>query len=101
MIEEIFKDEGIIKKRDLAREERLLFSGIYCDNSLYVFSKKNTIRLYAYKLYKHKSFDNVIMSIIALSSFKLAIDSYLVDFDDSSIPIQISTDVNIFMNVCF
>jgi len=39
MIREIFMDEGLIKKKDKAREARLLYSGIACTNSIYIFHK--------------------------------------------------------------
>ncbi len=101
VIREIFMDEGIIKKKDLEREKRLLYNGIACENSLYVLNKKNKIRLFAYKVYKHKLFDNIIMFLIAVSSIKLAVDSYLVNYPPDSLTIMVSENVDIFMNVCF
>jgi hypothetical protein len=100
VIREIFMDEGIIKKKDLEREKRLLYNGIACENSLYVLNKKNKIRLFAYKVYKHKLFDNIIMFLIAVSSIKLAVDSYLVNYPPDSLTIMVSENVDIFMNVC-
>jgi len=101
VIREIFMDEGIIKKKDLEREKRLLYNGIACENSLYVLSKKNKIRLFAFKVYKHKLFDNIIMFLIAVSSIKLAVDSYLVNYPPDSLTNRVSENVDIFMNVCF
>ena len=63
-IREIFMEEGLIKKKDPAREERLMFNGVKCEMSMYLISKKNKFRYYAYKLYKHKLFDNIIMLLI-------------------------------------
>lgn len=85
MIREIFMDEGLIKKKDIEREKRLLYYGVECEKSFYILTKKNPIRLYAYKLYKHKLFDQTIMFLIALSSCKLAFDSYLIGYADDSI----------------
>lgn len=101
MIREIFMDEGLIKKKDKEREKRLLYNGVHCENAMYVFNKKNPFRLLCYKIYKHKVFDNTIMFLIALSSIKLAADSYLTGFEKDSLTIQISENVDIFMNVCF
>jgi hypothetical protein len=57
MIREIFMDEGLIKKKDLEREKKLLYFGVECENSFYILSKKNPLRLFLYKMYKHKLFD--------------------------------------------
>jgi|LauGreDrversion4_2_1035121.scaffolds.fasta_scaffold469800_2 hypothetical protein len=100
-IREIFMDAGLIKKKDPEREKRLLYNGISCERSLYIFSKKNWIRLFMYKLSKHKLFDNIIMALIALSSVKLAVDSYLSGFAPDSFEIMVSENIDIFMNVCF
>lgn len=101
IIREIFMDEGLIKKKDKAREERLLYTGIHCLRSCYVFHKKNKFRVLCYKIYKHKLFDNTIMFLIAVSSLKLGIDSYLAGYSKDSIQIKVSENIDIFMNVCF
>lgn len=49
-IREIFMDEGIIKKKDEAREKAKLYAGVECQLSLYLFSKKNPFRLNLYKV---------------------------------------------------
>ena len=46
----IFMDEGLIKKKDVERERRLLYKDIHCEKSLYLFSKKNPFRLFLYKI---------------------------------------------------
>lgn len=99
MIREIFLDEGLIKKKDPAREERLMYLGIDCENSLYLFHKKNKFRLFCYKLNKHKMFNNFIMFLIGLSSIKLALNSYLPD-NGSTID-SVSDGIDKFVNVCF
>ena len=101
MIREIFMDEGLIRKKDKEREKRLLYHGVECENSLYIFNKKNPFRLMMYKIYKHKLFDNTIMFLIALSSIKLAADSYFTGYAPDSVTIQVSEWIDIFMNICF
>lgn len=101
MIREIFMDEGLIKKKDKEREKRLLYQGVHCQKSLYVFDKRNPLRLFLYKVYKHKLFDNTIMFLIAASSVKLAVDSYLSGYDPESVTVKVSESIDIFMNVCF
>lgn len=100
-IREIFMDEGLIKKKDKAREERLLYQGVHCMNSIYLFNKKNKLRLICWKVYKHKLFDNSIMLLIALSSIKLGADSYLSGYAKDSPQIQLSENIDVFMNICF
>jgi hypothetical protein len=94
-------DEGLIKKKDSAREARLMYNGIMCTNSIYIFHKKNLLRLLMYKIYKHKAFDNTIMFLIAISSIKLGADSYLTGYASDSKLVIISDIVDIIMNACF
>ena len=53
--------------------------------SFYFLSKQNKFRIFCYKLYKQKIFDNYIMFLIGISSVKLATDSYLTDYAADSI----------------
>jgi hypothetical protein len=53
------------------------FEDIKCNDSLFLFSQKNTLRRIAYRIIKHSSFDSVIIGFIILSSIKLALDSYI------------------------
>lgn len=46
-------------------------------------------------------FDHTVMALIAISSLKLATDSYLVNYSDDSIQQRISKGIDIFTNVCF
>jgi hypothetical protein len=52
-------------------------------------------------MYKHKLFENTIMFLIAISSAKLAVDSYLVNFSEDSIQQKVFSYVNYFLNVAF
>lgn len=78
-----------------------MFLGIECERSLYFFTKTNKIRYFAFKLYKHKFFENTIMFLIAISSAKLAVDSYLINYSDDSIQQIVFNNVNICLNVAF
>jgi hypothetical protein len=53
-----------------------LYMGVECNHSLYLFSKENKIREICYRIMHNKNWENWILSIIVLSSFKLAIDTY-------------------------
>jgi hypothetical protein len=52
-------------------------------------------------MYKHKLFENTIMFLIAISSAKLAVDSYLVNFSEDSIQQKAFSYANYFLNVAF
>lgn len=101
VIREIFMDEGLIKKKDPAREARLLYEGIACTNSVYIFHKQNRFRLICYKIYKNKFFDNFIMFLIAISSLKLGVDSYLAALPPDSTEVKTSEAIDILVNVLF
>lgn len=94
-------DEGIIKKKDLEREKKKLYAGVECENSLYLLSKKNFMRLSLYKLQKNKLFDNTIMVLIALSSIKLAADTYYNERPPEDPVMQVSSKIDIFLNFAF
>lgn len=61
-----------------------MYSGIECENSLYLFAKDNWFRKKLYMVYKNKYFDNTIMLLIVLSSIKLASDTYYMDAEPDS-----------------
>ena len=94
-------DEGLIKKKDKEREQRLLYQGIKCEKSIYMFSKQNRFRLFCYKLQKHPVFDRFVMFLIAVSSLKLGIDSYLVKLPEGSWQIGASEVLDIIVNLLF
>lgn len=100
-IREIFMDEGIIKKKDAAREKARLYAGIECEFSLYLFKKQGCVRLMFYKLQKNKIFDNFIMFLIGVSSLKLAADTYFNKWDEDD-PVRVFSDrFDIFLNLAF
>lgn len=73
----IFQSQGILKKsKKEIEEETVLFDGIECAMSIYMFSKESAIRIFCYKLWKHKLWEQVVMALILLSSGKLASDTF-------------------------
>ena len=100
-IREIFIDEGLIKKKDPEREKANMFSGVQAERALYVFTKQNRLRIYAYKMISHKIFDNAIMLVIALSSAKLAIATYEKYLPKTSPLITLSENFDIALNIIF
>lgn len=94
-------DEGIIKKKDKERERLKLYAGVECENSLYLFTKKNCYRLALYKLQKNKLFDNTIMGLIGFSSLKLAADTYYSDWPADDPVVIWSEYINVVLNIAF
>ena len=56
-----------------------LFDGVFCEISLFLFSKKNICRVAIYRIVISNYFENFILFVIMLSSCKLAVDTY-IDF---------------------
>ena len=54
---------------------------VECENSVYLVPRASLIRRLCYNISKHKYFDNSILVLIALSSLKLATDTYMTGFD--------------------
>jgi hypothetical protein len=72
----------VVDEEEEAKSEhhvKRLFEGIECEDSLYLFSKKNFVRISLYKLVTHHDFDHFILGFIVVSSLKLAVDTYIPD----------------------
>jgi hypothetical protein len=74
---QIFKEEGLLKREKSEVQDLVLFQGVQCSQSLFIFSKTNKIRITAYKLTKHPLWENTVLALICLSSLKLATDTYM------------------------
>jgi hypothetical protein len=94
-------DIGIIKEWPAERIERMMYDGIECENSWYVFNKKNKFRRFIVKLTKNKWYNAFIMFLIGASSIKLAVNSYLVNYSGDSIEVKLSDNIDIIVNVLF
>ena len=71
----------------------------FCDESLFLFSQKNPIRILFIRLVRTPEFDNFILLLIFASTIKLIVDTYL-DFTDPS-TLSISTTIDIIFTLCF
>ena len=60
-------------------EAFVMFRGVHCAKSLFVFSKLNIFRRFCYVVVKHRYFEKCILAVIFLSSIKLALDTYISD----------------------
>lgn len=86
--------EDLESKDDYERE-------VFCQESLYLFSKRWKCRKFIYKLQDHQWFDRVIILLILLSTVKLIFDTYILDEPEGSQIKIISEDVDLFFTVSF
>lgn len=100
-IREIFMDIGINKNWPAERVERMMYDGIECENSWYIFNKKNKLRRLIVSITKNKWYNGFIMFLIGASSIKLAVNSYLVNYSVDSIEVKLSDNIDIVVNVLF
>ena len=84
------KDESLVKIENKQWYKDKIDSSIECLNSIYIFNKYSRFRIFCYNLQKHKYFDRIIMTLIALSSLKLATDTYMDGLPAESLAIIIS-----------
>ena len=89
--QDVFVEE-LVEKKD--SKEKILFKGIECEKSLYIFSKQWRIRKYIHLIVFSNAFESIIMIMIILSSVKLALDTYDL-FGNSA------NSVDIFINITF
>ena len=73
-------------------EAFVMFRGIPCSKSLFMFSKVNIFRRFCYVVVKHKYFERCILVIIFLSSIKLALDTYISDTNSRMYRISVIFD---------
>ena len=87
-LQEEYEDDEIIAELFTKKSKvKILFEGVACDDSLYIFSKHLKIRRILYKIVGSTNFETLILVIIIISSIKLALDTYDL-LGDSSQPID-------------
>ena len=94
-------EEEFIKSSTLKKKSKPMFEGISCNQSLFMFSKQNFVRIMFYKIVHSSAFDNFILGLIVLSSMKLAFDSYYMKESATSTVVIASSDIDYVLNCCF
>lgn len=61
-----------------------LFQEIDCNSSFFLFDKGNLFRIICYKMIRHGLWETSVQILIFLSSLKLAIDTYFLDYDETT-----------------
>ena len=93
---------GILKARKEDNiDNKLVGPEIKADNSLYLFNRKGCFRKHIHFIQKHRYFESFIMLLIALSSVKLAMESYFVNEPEDSPIKKTSSDLDYVFNNLF
>ena len=71
------------------------------ENSVYLFEKEGCFRRNVFYVQKHRYFDRFVMILIALSSIKLAMESYFVNEPEDSTIVSVSNDLDSVINYAF
>lgn len=80
------------------KKGKQLFEGVYCQNSLFIFSKSSWFRKHSYQIVHSDRFENFILFLIVASSLKLAIDTYLSEDEANS---SLNNNIDIAFNALF
>ena len=101
MVRLLLINEGLIKAKKGEFDEKLIGPEIEAENSVYLFNRHSCFRRNVYYVQKHRYFDRFIMLLIALSSTKLALESYFVDYDKDHQIVVISEELDFIFNYLF
>ena len=95
-------EKGILKARKEDNiDKKLVGPEIHAEKSIYLFRRHSCFRRNVHFIQKHKWFDNFIMLLIALSSTKLALESYLVDLPEDNQLVMLSLELDFIFNYLF
>ena len=97
----ILIEEGLLKANKGEIDEKIIDTDVHADNSVYLFERKSCFRKNVYYVQKHRYFDRFVMLLIALSSTKLALESYFVNEPDGSTIVNLSEQSDLIINYCF
>ena len=80
------------------------YKALGCQESIYIFSKKNWFRRSTFKIVQWHNFETIILVLIVLSSCKLAFDTYFADEptnESEELVYNISNALDYIFNICF
>lgn len=81
----ILIDQGLLKAKKGEIDNKLVGPEIMAENSVYLFGRHSCFRRNVHFIQKHHYFERFIMLLIALSSTKLALESYIRDEPPDSV----------------
>ena len=100
-IRRILIDNGVLKAQKGEIDQKLIGPDIMAENSIYLFGRHGCFRKNVYFIQKHHYFERFIMLLIALSSTKLALESYIRDEPPDSTVILVSGELDFIFNYLF
>lgn len=102
LLDESFEyDKANLTKKMVVESQKVIFDGIHCEKSFYIWSKQNSMRKLLYKFCTSNRFEGIILILIVLSSIKLVIDTYLFDLPADNPIVKISGDLDNFFTAAF
>lgn len=72
---------GLKKKK----KKKVMYDGVECEVSFFIFKKKNFFRKICYHIAHSNHFENLILVLIVFSSLKLVVDTYLTNYPADSL----------------
>ena len=101
-IRKMLVEHGILKPRKGDQIDfKLVGPEIHAENSVYLFNRSSCFRRNCHFVQKHRYFERFIMFLIALSSAKLAMESYIVNEPDTAPIKAISNEADFIFNYLF
>ncbi|CDW83739.1 cation channel family protein [Stylonychia lemnae] len=89
------------RKAETLSQKNILFKGIECQRSLYIFSQSNPLRIKIYEMVTNTKFETFILLVIVFSSIKLIYDTYTQDFSDDNPLVDISAKFDYVFTTIF
>ena len=75
-ISEWSKNVLAVEEDDDEEKEYIEYKDVDCEYSCWLFHKRTSFRKFMYSIYRHPWFDQLILTVIIISSFKLMVDTY-------------------------
>ena len=97
----ILIEQGLLKAKKNEIDEKKIGPEIEAENSVYLFNRTSCFRKNIYYIQKHRYFERIIIFLIALSSIKLALESYFVGQSNESSVLRISEQLDLAFNFAF
>lgn len=98
---EVNLDELARRDQENLALRKMLFRGIECEKSCYLFSKQSYFRIICYRTVHHGKFESLIMILIMLSSFKLVFDTYTESLAKDNPIVIYSSKMDLAFQICF
>lgn len=94
------KDAHEIKKL-LSTKKKKDFEGIYCEYSMYIFSKQNKVRVFLYRAVSSQNFEWIILGFIVASSIMLVIETYMNGLSPNDPRVKATQVFDLFFTAAF